>query len=54
MASTVNGKAVKAGVLGAVLAVTAVAGPVHATLNEAGTGEDTNIAFGKPMYLRMN
>ena len=47
LASTVNGKAVKAGVLGAVLAVTAVAGPVHAMLNEAGTGGDTNVALGK-------
>ena len=46
LASTVNGKAVKAGVLGAVLAVTAFAGPVHATLNEAGTGSDNNVAFG--------
>ena len=46
LASTVNGKAVKAGVLGAVLAVTAFAGPVHATLNEAGTGADNNVAFG--------
>ena len=33
LASTVNGKAMKAGVLGAVLAVTAFAGPVHAALN---------------------
>ena len=47
LASTVNGKAVKAGVLGAVLAVTAFAGPVHAALNEAGTGGDTNVAWGK-------
>ena len=47
LASTVNGKAVKAGVLGAALAVTALAGPVHAALNEAGTGGDTNVAFGK-------
>ena len=47
LASTVNGKAVKAGVLGAVLAVTAFAGPVHATLNEAGTGGDSNVAFGE-------
>lgn len=46
LASTVNGKAVKAGVLGAVLAVTAFAGPVHAALNEAGTGSDNNVAFG--------
>ena len=46
LASTVSGKAVKAGVLGAVLAVTAFVGPVHATLNEAGTGNDNNIAFG--------
>ena len=47
LASTVNGKAMKAGVLGAVLAVTAFAGPVHAALNEAGTGGDTNVAWGK-------
>ncbi len=47
LASTVNGKAVKAGVLGAALAVTAFAGPVHATLNEAGTGGDTNVALGQ-------
>ena len=47
LASTVNGKAMKAGVLGAVLAVTAFAGPVHAALNEAGTGGDTNVAFGE-------
>lgn len=47
LASTVNGKAVKAGVLGAVLAVTAFAGPVHAALNEAGTGGDSNVAFGE-------
>lgn len=47
LASTVNGKAMKAGVLGAVLAVTAFAGPVHAALNEAGTGGDTNVALGK-------
>lgn len=46
LASTVNGKAVKAGVLGAVLAVTAFGGPVHAALNEAGTGSDNNVAFG--------
>lgn len=46
LASTVNGKAVKAGVLGAVLAVTAFGGPVHAALNEAGTGADNNVAFG--------
>ena len=47
LASTVNGKAMKAGVLGAVLAVTAFAGPVHAALNEAGTGGDSNVAFGE-------
>ena len=47
LASTVNGKAVKAGVLGAVLAVTAFVGPVHAALNEAGTGGDSNVAFGE-------
>ena len=47
LASTVNGKAMKAGVLGAVLAVTAFAGSVHAALNEAGTGGDTNVAFGE-------
>ena len=47
LASTVNGKAMKVGVLGAVLAVTAFAGPVHAALNEAGTGGDTNVAWGK-------
>lgn len=47
LASTVNGKAVKAGVLGAILAVTAFAGSVHAALNEAGTGGDTNVALGK-------
>ena len=47
LAGTVNGKAVKAGVLGAVLAVTAFAGPVHATLNEAGTGNDLSVAWGK-------
>ena len=47
LASTVNGKAMKAGVLGAILAVTAFAGPVHAALNEAGTGGDTNVAFGE-------
>ena len=47
LASTVNGKAVKAGVLGAALAVTAFAGPVHAALNEAGTGGDSNVAFGE-------
>lgn len=46
LASTVNGKAVKAGVLGTVLAVTAFAGPVQATLNQAGTGTDTSISFG--------
>ena len=46
LASTVNGKAVKTGVLGAVLAVTAFAGPVQATLNQAGTGTDTSISFG--------
>lgn len=46
LASTVNGKAVKAGVLGAVIAVTAFGGPVHAALNEAGTGSDNNVAFG--------
>lgn len=46
LANTVNGKAVKAGVLGAVLAVTAFAGPVQATLNQAGTGTDTSISFG--------
>ena len=47
LASTVNGKAVKVGVLGAVLAVTAFVGPVHAALNEAGTGGDSNVAFGE-------
>lgn len=47
LASTVTGKAMKAGVLGAVLAVTAFAGPVHAALNEAGTGGDSNVAFGE-------
>ena len=47
LASTINGKAMKAGVLGAVLAVTAFAGPVHAALNEAGTGGDSNVAFGE-------
>ena len=47
LASTVNGKAMKAGVLGAVLAVIAFAGPVHAALNEAGTGGDSNVAFGE-------
>ena len=47
LASTVNGKAMKAGVLGAILAVTAFAGPVHAALNEAGTGGDSNVAFGE-------
>lgn len=47
LASTVNGKAMKAGVLGAVLAVTAFAGSVHAALNEAGTGGDSNVAFGE-------
>ena len=47
LASTVNGKAMHAGVLGAVLAVTAFAGPVHAALNEAGTGGDSNVAFGE-------
>ena len=47
LASTVNGKAMKAGVLGAVLAVTAFAGPVQAALNEAGTGGDSNVAFGE-------
>lgn len=47
LASTVNGKAMKAGVLGTVLAVTAFAGPVHAALNEAGTGGDSNVAFGE-------
>ncbi len=47
LASTINGKAVKAGVLGAALAVTALAGPVHATLNEAGTGNDLSVAWGK-------
>ena len=47
LASTVNGKAMKAGVLGAVLAVTAFVGPVHAALNEAGTGGDSNVAFGE-------
>ncbi len=46
LASTVSSKAVKAGILGAALAVTAFAGPVHATLNEAGTGGDTNVALG--------
>ena len=46
LASTVNGKAVKAGVLGAALAVTAFAGPVHAALNEPGTGGDSNVAIG--------
>lgn len=47
LASTVNGKAMKAGVLGAVLAVTAFAGSVHAALNETGTGGDSNVAFGE-------
>ncbi len=47
LASTVNGKAVKAGVLGAVLAVTALAGSVHAALNEPGTGGDLSVAWGK-------
>ena len=47
LASTVNGKVMKAGVLGAVLAVTAFAGSVHAALNETGTGGDSNVAFGE-------